>query len=497
MSAHDAPDFDADFGLNKPGTDGARKARQQRENGELPPVSDIPDGKLGEPPRGWEREHPTNNEALPDDTPITEQSVMRAFVARYRDRLRFNHDSRLWLIWDGHYWKPDRRQLAFSWALDLCRARSLSATVQKVRFSAAVETAARAMREVATAQGDWDADPWLFGTSGGVVDLRSGELRPGRPEDMITLVAGCVPADTADCPQWLDFLRYALNNNENNISFLQRYGGYCLTGSIEEEFFIFLHGAGGTGKGTVIEAIRYVMGEYARAVPIEMFTEQRWGPMEYYRAQLVAKRLITASEPARDSIWSEHFVNEMTGGDTLSGRHPAGRPFDFKPTHKPWISGNHMPRLHGISTGMQRRLGLLPFNRKPEKPDPKLKAKLRAEGPGILRWLIDGCITWQQIGLCPPPDVLAASADYFKMQDTFGRWIDDCCTLDPASDLAPNKLRKSYNDWARRSGEPEMNGNEFAEAILLYPGASLRYVTVKGTRFVRGIAFRNLFATRG
>jgi putative DNA primase/helicase len=449
-------------------------------------------GKLpGEEPRYFE-EMWRRTKATPStpDASITEQSVMRTFVVLYADRLRFNHGNKQWLVWQEHYWRPDRKQLAFSWALDLCRSQPPNQNTQKVRFSAAVETGARAMREVATAQEDWDTDPWLLGTPGGVIDLRSGELRPGRPEDMITLTTGCVPADGADCPRWLEFLHYALNNNEQNICFLQRYSGYSLTGIIEEEFFIFLHGGGGTGKGTVTETVRHVMGDYARALPIEMFTDQRWRALEYYRAQLAGRRLITASEPARGSIWSENFINEMTGGDTLSGRHPSGRPFDFRPTHKPWISGNYIPNLHGIGTGLKRRLGLLPFDRKPAKPDPKLKAKLRAEGPGILRWMIDGCITWQQVGLCPPPDVVAASAAYFNTQDTFGRWVDECCILDPSLQLEPNQLRTAFNAWARANGEAEMNGNEFAEAIQHFQGAQLRSIRVHGRRFVRGIGLQ-------
>ena len=238
---------------------------------------------------------------------------------------------------------------------------------EKVRFSAAIETGARAMREVATAQEDWDADPWLLGTPGGAVDLRTCELRAGRQLDMITKTTACTPATSPDCPLWLEFLDYAMRGDEQRIRFIQRFFGYCLTGITREEVFLFLFGVAGAGKGTLVETITSIMGDYAGAAPMEVFTGQGFRPTEYYRADMAGKRLITAAEPERGSFWAEAFVEEMTGGDTLSGRHPAGRPFTFKPTHKPLLHGDHMPRLRGRSTGMERRLRILPFDRRPTR----------------------------------------------------------------------------------------------------------------------------------
>jgi putative DNA primase/helicase len=419
---------------------------------------------------------------------------MREFVARHRDQLRFNHDSNSWLTWDGHYWRPDRRKLAFSWSLDLCRAKSATRTVQKIRFSDAVETGARAMREVATAQEDWDQDPWLAGTKGGVIDLRTGKLRAGERSDMITKVLGCVPSEKADCPEFFKFIDYALNNNRANIGFLQRYLGYGLTALTNEEFFLFLLGVEGTGKGTLTRTLRYIMGDYAVAVPIEMFLTSNWRS-EYYRAQLHGRRLVIAAEPDRGSFWSEAFINEVTGGDQLSARNPRGRPFDLLPTHKLMMHGNYMPRLRGVGSGIKRRLGILPFNHTPTTVNPQLKAALQAEAPGILRWMINGCLAWQKLGrLAPPPDVLAATREYFAAQDVFRRFVDDCCALDnPNASMRPSALRKLFNEWAQQNNEDAtMSGSEFRHAVEHFVGPSpknqrLSYVWLNGSQWVKGI----------
>jgi putative DNA primase/helicase len=185
----------------------------------------------------------------------------------------------------------------------------------------------------------------------------------------------------------------------------------------------------------------------------------------------------------------------MTGGDHLSGRDPAGRPFDFAPTHKLMMHGNYMPRLRGMASGLKRRLGILPFARKPRKVDQKLKEILHEEGPGILRWLLDGVLDYQRNGLQPPPDVLAATREYFQQQDTFRRWIEECCELssDPDAKVAPGDLRSRFNRWARGNGEEPMSTNDFSVLIGRFvgpKGTRLRQVKIQGKLWVRGIRIR-------
>ena len=473
-----------------------RQRRDTDPDGGGDPSSPPPDDG---PPPEWENARPPaeGDVAVPADPLLTEQTVMEAFIAGFHTDLRFNHSSGSWLIWNSHHWKPDGRKLAFSWALKLCKqlARGIAAkgrlVVEKVRFSAAVEQGARAMPPFATAQEDWDNDPWLLGTPGGVVDLKTGVLRPGKRSDMITMTTACTPADTEDCPLWLQFLDDAMQGDKAMIGFLQRYLGYCLTGLTMEEIIVFLFGPGGAGKGTVVKTITGIMGDYAITAPMEAFTSQAFRPSEYYRADMAGKRLIVAAETEQGAYWAEAFVKEITGGDRLSGRHPAGRPFTFDPTHKPLLHGNHMPKLRGRSTAMERRLRIALFNHKPAVPDLALKEKLRAEWPGILRWMINGCLVWHRDGLQPPPAIADANKNYFDAQDVLGRWIEDCCILDRNLQEAPATLRTSFNRWAKESDLEEMTANAFGEMLNLFEGAPLKRTKDRdGKRWIRGIGLQ-------
>ena len=460
-----------------------------------PEPPDGPDDEwLEEPPGRPEGPEPVDL----GDGLITEQYAMRVFVAGNREDLRFNHSSSLWLTWAEHFWRPDERKLAFSWALNLCRdlaatitgrgAAANKRTVERVRFAGSVETGARAMPPFATAQGDWDANPWLLGTPGGIVDLKTGELRAGDRGDMVTKVTTVAPGLIPDCPTWLGFLDYAMNGDDQLVRFIQRYFGYSLTGVTNEEVFLFMFGPGGAGKGTMVETIANIMGDYASTVPMEVFTGKSWSPTEYYRANMAGLRAVMANEPERNAYFSEAFIKEITGGDSISGRHPMGRPFRFKPTHKLVMEGNHMPRLKGRSTGMERRLRILPVTRKPVTPDLQLKQKLLAEAPGILRWLIEGCLMWQRRGLAAPDAVMLASAKYFETQDVFARWIEDRCILDRYAEHSPTELRNSFNSWAKANGEDEMNGNAFSEALDQFESdPPIQRGKQKSKRWVKGI----------
>lgn len=425
--------------------------------------------------------------APPAAAPPTEQTVMRMFTERNRDEYRYNHDSKTWLVWRKHRWREDGKQTVFAAILELCRSLGQGSTLNKIRFARAVEEGCRAQPEFATISTEWDADPWLLGTPGGVVELKTGRLRDGRPEDMVSKIVAITPAAKATCPKWVKFINEVLADKVDNIAFFQRFCGYSLTGLTREEMLLFVAGKPGTGKGTATKTILSIMRDYALTVPVTMFTDTGWRALEYYRAKLPGRRIILASEPEKGATWSDAFVNELTGSDMLSARHPAGKPFDFDPTHKLVIHGEQVPELKSVSTGLKRRLGIMPFNHAPEAPDPNLKEALKLERPGILRWLIEGCSEWQRIGLAPPPDVKNAVDEYFARQDAVARWIGEACEQWSTARTQPKDLLASYNAWADKAFEKRLNYNGLHDALKK---KNFDQTTIHGTNYVHGIAVK-------
>jgi putative DNA primase/helicase len=428
----------------------------------------------------------------PTGSDITEDGVALAFVERHADQLRYCHHSQHWFVWTGTHWRREESRLAFAWARQICRDASRNsnkakAKTSKAAFAAAVERFAQSDRAFAVTAETWDQDPWLLGTPGGTVNLRSGKMREAQLGEHITKQTATAPVKQATPhPVWSAFLDQATGADKDFQAFLQRLAGYCLTGDVTEEMLTFLYGEGGTGKGTFIGTIVAIMGDYAVSVPIEVFTAGTRLNLEYYRAQMAGARLVTASETEVGATWAEAQIKEMTGNEApLSGRHPYGKPFTFRPQFKITLVGNHAPRLKGRSTAMERRMRIAPFKHKPNTPDHSLKEKLRAEYPAILRWMIDGCLAWQndRLGTCAA--VAAGTGTYFEQQDHFGRWIEERCVIDKTLAIKPGLLQTDYNAWAKANGENQLGNNDFAEMIDRMPGLSR--AKTNGVRLIKGI----------
>ena len=95
----------------------------------------------------------------------------------------------------------------------------------------------------------------------------------------------------------------------------------------------------------------------------------------------------------------------MTGGDPITARLMHKDFFTYRPTFKLTLVGNHQPVLNSVYYALRRRFIFVPFTRKPESPDRQLEEKLKEELPGILRWMINGCLDWQTNGLVRPASV--------------------------------------------------------------------------------------------
>ena len=147
-----------------------------------------------------------------DNGIVTQDGVAQVFARRFEDRLRYCHHTGAWFEWTGTHWKKDETALAFQFCRELARefteeaGQSELKEVRKISFAGGVEKFAKSDRSMAVTSEIWDRDPFLLGTPDGTVDLRTGELREPDPADGITKITAVAPAETADCPRWLQFL---------------------------------------------------------------------------------------------------------------------------------------------------------------------------------------------------------------------------------------------------------------------------------------------------
>jgi P4 family phage/plasmid primase-like protien len=269
---------------------------------------------------------------------------------------------------------------------------------------------------------------------------------------------------------WSSFLDRITDGNRELSGFLQRYIGYCLTGITTEHVFVFAYGTGANGKGTFINTIVKIFADYATTAAMSTFIASKNDNHPTDLAKLRGARLVVAQETQQGREWDEAKIKTLTGGDRMAARFMRQDFFDFEPSFKLFIVGNHKPRLTVVDEAMKRRLLIVPFTvRIPEaERDPELSRKLEEEWPAILRWAVDGCLEWQRIGLAPPAVVLAATAQYFAGEDLFGQWLDDACEIDIGNTWkweTVGSLFDSWSSYALRGNENPGSKKAFSEQM--------------------------------
>jgi putative DNA primase/helicase len=220
------------------------------------------------------------------------------------------------------------------------------------------------------------------------IELTTGIARPPSRSDYLTQKAGCkvAPSGTPH-PIWTAFLKRITAENDDLIKFLQRYIGYCMTGDVSEHCFVFAYGSGANGKSTFIGTIQNIFGDYAVVADMNTFIASNNDRHPTDVAKLRGARLVVATETQAGRSWDEAKIKAITGGERLTARFMRQDFFDFYPTFKLFISGNHLPRLRNVDEAIRRRLLLVPFTVQIPKDerDSKLMEKLKPEWPAILR----------------------------------------------------------------------------------------------------------------
>jgi putative DNA primase/helicase len=433
----------------------------------------------------------------------SEMDLSNSFVTKHEQTLRYVSKWGSWMIWSGSHWAFDHTMRAFDLSRFICREAARKCNVPSEAKSlasaktvAAVLSMSRAYRVMSATVEQWDVTPMLFNDTLATVDLRTGNKRTPERTDYMTKMAGTLAAPQGTKhPIWTQFLNRITDNDRELARFLQRYVGYCMTGEVKEHVFVFAYGTGANGKGVFLNTIVKVFGEYAVVADMATFIESKNDRHPTDVAKLCGSRLVVAQETQQGRPWDEAKIKAITGGDKQTARFMRQDFFDFFPTFKLFIVGNHKPTLKNVDEAMKRRLLLVPFTVQIPltERDPTLADRLEAEWPAILRWAIDGCLEWQRSGLKPPKVVTDATAEYFAAEDGFGLWLEEACEVDPGNkwkSATAGDLFASWTSYAVVAGIEPGTAKAFAE-LLINRGAEFVRTGKDRTRTYQGISLLN------
>jgi len=293
------------------------------------------------------------------------------------------------------------------------------------------------------------------------------QLGPQRRDDYCSKMTA-VTATEAICPKWRAFLNKITDNNQELIDYLQRVAGYCASPFTNEQAFFFCYGTGGNGKGTFLNTIKAVLGDYAAQASLELLQATNHPQHKEELAALRAVRLVLTAETAQNQSWDEAKLKQLTGGDMVRANFMRQNSFEYLPQYKIIVVGNNKPVIRNADRAMRRRLQLIPFTVEigESEVDLGLFERLVPEYPAILAWVLDGFVAWQHMGLMPPPAVIGATEAYFDNQDALQQWLDKWCdTTDINHFTSSTDLYQSWKLFCEAAGERHGTRKAFVDRL--------------------------------
>jgi len=458
---------------------------------EVPPMPPYPGSELPELPELPDEDDVQDFTPSPGDIANAER-----FIAEYGEDIRYVPQWNSWLLWDGHRWTSDdtlgieQRAKAFAQEFAATSDSTEAKRLQGVGGRKAMVETARSDPSVMIQPGDMDNDHMLLNPEGdsnrrdGTIDLRTGKARPENRDDLLTKMSAARYHPALKCPLWEQTLREVLVLDDHApdlelIQFFQRFAGYCLSGSTKEHAFLLLYGDGANGKGVIMNTLSKLLGDYGGNMSAHHLLVQRHEEHSTWKMDFFGRRLMISQETDKAGKLNEAIVKMLVSSDPITGRRMYENNWTFMPTHKMFMATNDLPEISGTDEGIWRRIYPVPFLRVFEKKeqDADREARLVQEYPGILNWMIQGCLDWQAKGLDAPEVVLSARENYREKSDEVRRFIRDRCNVGDAfkdAHVLSGSLYRAYLGWAEYEGIDEdrrMVPKAFGEALdkLGYP----------------------------
>lgn len=424
-----------------------------------------------------------------------------------------------WVAWSGTAWQKDTAREALTLAarevviVDLAeehaavaieagrdehaakRAALLSAHIQRSSTSAMYEGMMKiAAARLAATHTEFDNRPWLFACANGTLDLKTGERREHRREDL--LMASSPVAFNPNAPQdvWRRFVDDVTGGDAALARYLQKAVGYSLTGDVSEHALFFLYGSGANGKSLFINTVLAALGQYGHTAPAKLLTTKKGEAHPTEQAGLYGARFVSCPEIEGGAGWDEEKLKMLTGGDKITARRMNEDFWEFVPTHKFWISGNHLPSVRETKNGIWRRMRVIPFEQSfVGREDHKLPERLLANLEGVLAWAVEGCALWIAEGLHDVPSAISkATEEYREEEDTIGQYLAERCEIGSFETVTLSDLYADYKRWGVARGDDRwaFSYKAFNKKIREH-GVEQRLVGKDNTRSWFGIELKN------
>lgn len=326
--------------------------------------------------------------------------------------------------------------------------------------------------QISVRESRFDKDAHLFNCKNGTINLKTGEFFHHSPDYLLSKISGTKYDPEATCPKWEKFLTEIIPDSEIR-NYLQVLVGYSLTGDVSGQALIIAHGTGANGKSVFVHVMEQLSGEYFKTLQPDILL-YKYGASQGGATPEIAKlrgARFAVSPEVPDGRLDESLVKYLTGSDIITARHLYAESFEFKPSHKIWLTSNYLPTIRGSDYGIWRRIHVIPFNvqipEEKRRPFSELCNDLSTELPGILNWAIAGAEQYYCEDLRQPEVIRAAREDYKKSVDMVQSFVEECCNVGKTGSVQVKELYNVYAKWTHENGEYQLKSKDFNKNLEL------------------------------
>jgi P4 family phage/plasmid primase-like protien len=312
-----------------------------------------------------------------------------------------------------------------------------------------------------------DAEANDLCTPEGIINLRTGEVRPAVKGLDVNTRQTAVSCRAIPTPMWTAFLQDTIEDEER-ILYLQELLGGALFGDARYHVLPIFVGSGANGKSTLVDVVSGILGDYSATMPENFLLDTTGNAHPTDIARLRGVRFAVANETRPDGKFNESRVKMLTGGDTLSARFMGQNFFDFKPTHTLFMAVNHLPEVKSGGEGFWRRLRKIDFKKTipvEKRKENLAKIMVEQEGPGILAWMVEGAVRVTEQGFQEPESVKMSTQEYRHEEDHIAKFLDEKTILADTASVTKVALFNAYREWCIENGEKYIPQNTLTREV--------------------------------
>lgn len=281
---------------------------------------------------------------------------------------------------------------------------------------------------------EFDADPWVLNTPGGLVDLRTGEVEPHAAEHLCTKVTAGSYRPGHTHPAWDTALTSLPEQSREWMKY--RFGQAATGVTTSDDLMVILQGRGENGKTTLLDAVASSLGTYAHMGADSLFMSAKNSNVANDLADLRGARLVFVEEITEGRSIDVGRLKKLIGTGKMRGKRLYHEPFEFSPSHTVFATTNYEPVVAETDHGTWRRLRMVRFPYRFVKPGEHIERGTDRQGDPAVR---------DQVA---PTGGRAQSAD---VADAIVTWIVEGTlgSADPDNMRTPEEVRDSTREWRR------------------------------------------------